>query len=43
MVPDHSGEAEELIQDFLCKPFTRERLMEAVQRLLPVARVGQHP
>ena len=38
----HDRQAEALIQDFLCKPFTREQLMEAVVRLLPVVRVGQH-
>jgi CheY-like chemotaxis protein len=38
----HDREAEELIQDFLCKPFTREQLLEAVLRLLPAVRVGQH-
>jgi two-component system cell cycle sensor histidine kinase/response regulator CckA len=39
----HDRDAEDLLHDFLCKPFTREQLMEAVLRLLPVHSVGQGP
>ena len=34
---------EELVQDFLCKPFTRDQLVDAVLRLLPASLNGQHP
>ena len=37
----HDRVAEELVQDFLCKPFTREQLMVALQRLVPAPPVGQ--
>ncbi len=33
---------EELVQDFLGKPFTRDQLVEAVLRLLPASLGGQH-
>ena len=32
---------EELVQDFLGKPFTRDQLVEAVRRLLPASLGGQ--
>ena len=32
---------EELVQDFLGKPFTRDELVEAVRRLLPASLGGQ--
>jgi two-component system, cell cycle sensor histidine kinase and response regulator CckA len=34
--------AEDLVQDFLGKPFTRDQLLEAVHRLLPASFGGQH-
>ena len=36
----HDRAAEALVQDFLCKPFTREQLMAALLRLLPAHPVG---
>ena len=36
----HGGKAEDLIEAFLCKPFTRDQLLEAVLRMLPVPPVG---
>ena len=36
----HDRGAEALVQDFLCKPFTREQLMMALTRLLPAHPVG---
>ena len=35
--------SEELVQDFLCKPFTRDQLVDAVLCLLPASLNGQHP